>query len=125
VPTDSVPRGSPCTGDGIPRCVDGGQRSGRLEQQRATRLGELDPAGAADGQVGAELPFEGPDRRGQPDWATRIRSAARVRAIRHCDERLARYRAALDAGVDPSVVGAWIKEVQTERVTAFVRSWSN
>jgi site-specific DNA recombinase len=43
------------------------------------------------------------------------REAARE-AIRHCDERLAKYRAALDAGVDPTVVGRWIREVEAERV---------
>ena len=45
------------------------------------------------------------------------RDAARE-AIRHRDDRLARYRAALDAGVDPVVVGQWITEVQGERLRA-------
>jgi site-specific DNA recombinase len=42
------------------------------------------------------------------------------RAIRHCDDRLTKYRAALDAGVDPVVVGQWITEVQGERLHAEV-----
>ena len=37
-----------------------------------------------------------------------------------CDTRLARYRAALEAGTDPVVVSAWIAEVQTERLAAEV-----
>lgn len=36
-------------------------------------------------------------------------------ALAECDLRLARYREALEAGTDPGVVAAWIKEVQTER----------
>jgi hypothetical protein len=38
--------------------------------------------------------------------------------LRHCDERLKKYRAALDEGIEPSVVGAWIAEVQAERQRA-------
>lgn len=45
------------------------------------------------------------------------RAAARA-TLKHCDERLTKYRAALDSGVDPSVVGTWIAEVQTERRNA-------
>jgi site-specific DNA recombinase len=47
------------------------------------------------------------------------RNAARE-VIRHCNDRLAKYRAALDAGVDPAVVGPWITEVQGERLRAEV-----
>lgn len=39
-------------------------------------------------------------------------------ALKHCDDRLTKYRAALDSGVDPSVVGPWIAEVQAERQRA-------
>jgi site-specific DNA recombinase len=35
--------------------------------------------------------------------------------LAECDARLARYREALDAGADPGVVVAWIKDVQAER----------
>lgn len=35
--------------------------------------------------------------------------------IAECDTKLARYRAALDAGADPTIVAAWIAETQTER----------
>jgi hypothetical protein len=35
-----------------------------------------------------------------------------------CDAKLARYRAALDAGPDPAVVAGWIAETQAERLHA-------
>ena len=35
--------------------------------------------------------------------------------IAECDAKLARYRAALDAGADPGVVAGWIAETQAER----------
>jgi hypothetical protein len=38
--------------------------------------------------------------------------------IAECDAKLARYRAALDAGVDPAVVGGWIAQVQADRAAA-------
>jgi site-specific DNA recombinase len=37
--------------------------------------------------------------------------------LARCDKKLASYRAALDAGADPSVVTAWITEIQNERRT--------
>jgi site-specific DNA recombinase len=45
--------------------------------------------------------------------------AARKR-LAACDQRLAKYRAALDAGADPSVVTTWIAEVQSERLAVEV-----
>lgn len=42
------------------------------------------------------------------------RSTAR-QVLSDCDARLARYRQALESGVDPAVVGRWIGEVQAER----------
>jgi site-specific DNA recombinase len=41
--------------------------------------------------------------------------------IAACDAKLARYRAALDAGADPTVVTTWIAETQTERQQAQTR----
>jgi hypothetical protein len=35
--------------------------------------------------------------------------------VAECDAKLARYRAALDAGADPTVVAGWIAETQTDR----------
>jgi len=38
--------------------------------------------------------------------------------LAECDAKLARYRAALDAGADPAVVAGWIAETQTRRKLA-------
>jgi DNA invertase Pin-like site-specific DNA recombinase len=50
------------------------------------------------------------------------RDAAAVEAAQrklvNCETRLDRYRAALDSGTDPSVVGQWIAEVQGEKLRA-------
>lgn len=49
------------------------------------------------------------------------RSAERVTArqlLADCDRRLARYRAALEAGTDPTVVGQWIADVTANRQAA-------
>jgi site-specific DNA recombinase len=46
-------------------------------------------------------------------------TAARRRAIqdqlRSCDDRLTKYRAALEAGTDPTVVAGWVAEVTAQR----------
>ncbi len=39
-------------------------------------------------------------------------------AIVDCDRKLARHRAALEAGADPAIVTRWITETQTERAAA-------
>lgn len=38
-----------------------------------------------------------------------------------CDQKLAQYRAALDSGADPGVVGQWITETQTRKLAADAR----
>ena len=43
--------------------------------------------------------------------------AARAR-IADCDRKIAQYRASLDAGGDPVVIGPWIAEIQAKRVAA-------
>jgi site-specific DNA recombinase len=47
---------------------------------------------------------------------------ARIEAAKHkiedCDSRLAKYRAATDAGDDPVIVAGWMAEVQGERLEA-------
>jgi site-specific DNA recombinase len=40
------------------------------------------------------------------------------RKLTECDVKLARYRDALEAGTDPSIVGGWIEEVKLERKAA-------
>jgi site-specific DNA recombinase len=52
------------------------------------------------------------------DPATRDKTeAARVR-IAEYDAQISRYRASLDAGGDPAVIGPWIAETQARKVTA-------
>lgn len=41
--------------------------------------------------------------------------------MKECDKRLAHYRAALAAGVDPAVVTRWINDTQTDKRTALTR----
>ena len=56
-----------------------------------------------------------------PSWSPgrlpRGRSAAR-RKLADCDARLAKHRAALEAGADPTIVAGWMAEVQGERLAA-------
>jgi len=54
------------------------------------------------------------------DDAGQAKAQAARRRVAECDTRLARYRAALEAGTDPVVVGNWIAEVQAERLAAEV-----
>ena len=46
------------------------------------------------------------------------RAEAAVRKLADCDERLRKYRAALDAGADATVVAGWMAEVQAEKLRA-------
>ncbi|MEV6370177.1 hypothetical protein AB0L86_25170 [Micromonospora musae] len=48
-----------------------------------------------------------------------LTTAAQV-VITECDAQLERYRAALDAGADPTVVTGWIAQTQAERARAEV-----
>lgn len=52
------------------------------------------------------------------DPSAKARQEAARQALRRCDDKLAKYRAALEAGVDPDVVGKWINEVRGERQQA-------
>ena len=47
-----------------------------------------------------------------------VRAEAAVRKLADCDERLGKYRAALDAGADAKVVAGWMAEVQAEKLWA-------
>jgi hypothetical protein len=53
-----------------------------------------------------------------PDPSEEARLSAARRRIRECDSKLARYRSALEAGTDPSIVNGWIEEVKLERKAA-------
>ena len=46
------------------------------------------------------------------------RAEVAVRKLTDCDERLGKYRAALDAGADATVVAGWMAEVQGEKLKA-------
>jgi len=52
------------------------------------------------------------------DPAARARAEAARARIAECDGQISRYRASLDAGGDPAVIGSWIAETQAEKVTA-------
>lgn len=52
------------------------------------------------------------------DEAGLARAEAARKKLADCEERLARYRATLDAGGDPVVVSSWIAEVQGEKLAA-------
>lgn len=51
-----------------------------------------------------------------PSDDTRV-AAARKKLV-DCDDRIKKYRAALDSGADPVVVAGWLDEVRAERVAA-------
>jgi hypothetical protein len=50
--------------------------------------------------------------------STRCPPAPAEPTVADCDAKLARYRAALDAGADPAVVAGWTADTQTERQRA-------
>jgi hypothetical protein len=52
------------------------------------------------------------------DDAAIARAAAARRKIADCDDRLSKYRNALEAGADAAIVGGWIAEVRAERERA-------
>ncbi|MGH3570600.1 MAG: zinc ribbon domain-containing protein [Pseudonocardiaceae bacterium] len=55
----------------------------------------------------------------QPDDAPAVEAARRT--IAECERKLARHRAALEAGADPALVVAWIHQVQQQRTVAEAR----
>jgi hypothetical protein len=52
------------------------------------------------------------------DPATRAKAEAAQARIADYDAQISRYRASLDAGADPAVIGPWIAETQAKKVTA-------
>jgi hypothetical protein len=52
------------------------------------------------------------------DPALVARAAAAKARIEDCDVRLGRYKAALEAGVDPATIGGWVAECRVERERA-------
>ena len=53
-----------------------------------------------------------------PNPAAEALAMATRRKLKECDANLARYRQALEAGTDPSIVSGWIEEVKLERKAA-------
>jgi site-specific DNA recombinase len=51
----------------------------------------------------------------EPDSGLAAAITAARRALADCDARIAKYRAALEAGADPVLVAGWLAEVQAER----------
>ncbi len=54
----------------------------------------------------------------EPDAAEDALETAARRKLKECDAKLAKYRQALEAGTDPSIVSGWIEEVNLERKAA-------
>lgn len=52
------------------------------------------------------------------DNTTRTEIERCQRTLADCEQRLARYRAALEAGTDPTVIAQWTSEVQAEQARA-------
>jgi hypothetical protein len=55
----------------------------------------------------------------QPDHTPAVEATRRT--IAECERKLARHRAALEAGADPALVVAWSREVQRQRTVAKAR----
>ena len=55
---------------------------------------------------------------GEADDAAEARAEGARRKIADCDQRLGKYRQALDAGADATIVAGWMAEVQGERLRA-------
>jgi site-specific DNA recombinase len=55
---------------------------------------------------------------GDVDESTEARAEGARRKLADCDDRLGKYRAALEGGADPVVVAGWMAEVQGERLVA-------
>jgi site-specific DNA recombinase len=50
-----------------------------------------------------------------------LEAEAARRALADCDQRLSRYRAALEAGTDPALIASWTAEVNAQRIMAQTR----
>ena len=54
----------------------------------------------------------------EPDPTAEVRGDAARRAIADCDRKLARHRAALESGADPTIVTEWMAETRAARAVA-------
>ena len=55
-----------------------------------------------------------------PDLAEQNRLTAARKKLKECDDKLVKYRQALEAGTDPAIVSQWITEVKLARKAAQV-----
>jgi hypothetical protein len=55
---------------------------------------------------------------GDADESIEAKAEGARRKLADCDDRLAKYRSALESGADPVVVSGWMAEVQGERLRA-------
>lgn len=55
---------------------------------------------------------------GQHNDGAEARAAVARTAVRECEAKLTRYRAALDSGADPAVISRWIAQTQAQRALA-------
>jgi DNA invertase Pin-like site-specific DNA recombinase len=58
----------------------------------------------------------------QPDTQSHPDTTRRDRVIKECDQKLTRYRAALEAGTEPALVARWTAEVQAQRAQALAQA---
>jgi site-specific DNA recombinase len=79
-------------------------------------LGRLFDPDNLDGTIAALATHAHADPAG--DEASAARTEAARRKLADCDDRLARYRAALDGGADPVLVAGWPSEVLADRLAA-------
>lgn len=96
-----------------------------IDHPRALYLREDRITSALDGWIAtvfddehAETTWQAIAEAQQPDEAAAARREAAERTVADCRDRLAKYRAALDAGADPLVVTGWMREVQGEQLAA-------
>ncbi len=97
-------------------------RSGKQHRSPAQRVRALDPLDTWLAQAFAPHRIEQSLTAledAQPDDAPALEAAQR--AIAECDRKLARHRAALEAGADPALVVAWSHQVHQQRMIAEAR----
>jgi site-specific DNA recombinase len=101
----------------------------RVDHPKTVYIKEADVLGRVDDWLAELFATEAIDatvtqlaeRAGQlEDPAAQARAAAALARVADYDGQLARYRASIDAGGDPVVIGPWIAEIQAKKVAAQV-----
>jgi site-specific DNA recombinase len=99
----------------------------KISHPRNVYLREADVLGHVDdwlaqlfapGGIGATVDQLAEQAEQLEDPATAVRAAAARERISTCDDQIAGYRASIDAGGDPAVIGPWIAETQAKKVAA-------